>query len=127
MRTKRNLVGLMVWVALLFSWSPAWSGGEGSAPPNVEGPEVWGVIVMDCTNPSAIHGTFRVKAIDNCNVQTEAFAGTWPTCPESATDPLGVDLAGPIAGIANPVITRVKNFHVQGDIVSFDAQIRNSP
>ncbi len=73
----------------------------------------------------------RFKRVVDCNVETQALVdpGWALECP---TEDAGADgvvghtlLEGTIVfGKATPYITKVKNFKIEGDIVSFDAQFK---
>lgn len=129
MKNKKRLIGLVIGLALVLPLSFAWAGAEGQPPAGgISGPDIWGVVVIDC---NAGTGSLRVKTIDNCEVETDAFIGTWQVCPTAASNVVwfqlsGIDLTG--MGISGtPIVTKVKNFVVKGDLVSFDAQIRSTP
>ncbi len=125
---------IAVAVASLFMISmPAgkvWAGAEGGQPPTggISGPELWGTVVIDC---AAKWATLRVKCVVDCNVETAAVSMSWLTCPTTEKSPLylvltGVDLTS--MGITGtPVITKVKNFKIEGNVASFDVQIRSTP
>ena len=109
--------------------SQAYAGG-GVDPPawctSIQGPELWGVVVLDCTKAVA---TLRVKRIVDCNVDTfsgvdDAFGAD---CPATATDPINWAFQGQsffpdISGSA--IITKTKNFKIDGNSISFDAQFK---
>ena len=130
MSIKMRIIGLVIGLALVVPWSLAWSGGEGTPPAaGVSGPEIWGVVVIDCSIERA---TLRVKTIDNCVVETDAFLEQWPEalCPATVAQVLWTELSIDLSGMGitgTPIITKVKNFIVKGDVVSFDAQIRSTP
>jgi hypothetical protein len=109
--------------------SQAYAGG-GIDPPadcnNILGPEIWGVIVMDCTQNVY---TLRVKRIVDCNVQTFSSLDTESeyNCPATETDPINTAFPGQsffpdISGY--PIITKAKNLKIDGNSVSFDAQFK---
>lgn len=110
--------------------SSAWAGEPPTGGESIQGPTVWGVVVLDCTNDWA---SIRVKQVCDCNVKTQAWAISYTAaCPADAEDPLyyrltGISIEGcdsnPITG--TPIITKVKNFKIESTgIVSFDAQIK---
>lgn len=127
MKPEKTLkVGLVAAFALLAFVSPVFAGG-GYEPPGdatITGPEIWGVVVIDCTNDRA---TVRVKQVVNCVTQTEAKAGQWTGCPANLAEvegeslPLNTTFFG-ITGTA--FINKAKNFKIDGDIRSFDAQFK---
>jgi hypothetical protein len=104
--------------------------GAGIDPPawctTIQGPELWGVVVVDCTAGVA---TLRVKRIVDCNVETfssvdDNYQGN---CPAAAGDPVntafqGQSLFPDISGSA--IITKTKNFQIDGTSISFDAQFK---
>ena len=133
MKNKKRLIGLVIGLVLVLSWSFSWAGGEGQPPAaGVSGPEIWGVVVIDCLQGQA---SLRVKTINNCVVDTDAFLSLWLQCPSTVSeilwfimDPQAINLTA--MGITGaPIITKVKNFELKngGDLVSFDAQIRSTP
>lgn len=127
--------GLIVTLALLGLGGHAWAGGPENPPTTgiIEGPELWGEMIIDCGNGIL---SLRVKRIVDCNVQTQAFMD--PTyglgCPADETTPLyrklGVILfdINPDPTAMDPIITKVKNFKQEAapndDIFSFDVQIK---
>lgn len=136
MSMKWIWIVLVVGLALVFPMNSALAGGEGSPPPaGVSGPEVWGVVIIDCTNNSA---SMRIKTIDNCLVETDAYTGQWAqACPSTVSQVLWFVLDGAsfdMAGLgfdanSDLIITKVKNFatKIGGELVSFDAQFRQTP
>ena len=131
MNFKKTLiiVGLAAIFFAMSLGSQAYAGG-GIDPPagcnNILGPEIWGVVVMDCTKTAF---TLRVKRIVDCNVETFSSVDTTSeyTCPATETDPIHTAFPGQsfFPGIAGyPIITKVKNFQIDGDSVSFDAQFK---
>jgi hypothetical protein len=132
MNIKNMFIAVTV-ASLLMISIPAgkvWAGSEGSQPPagGISGPELWGTVVVDC---AAKWATLRVKRVVDCNVDTAAVSISWLTCPSTEKSPMylvltGVDLTS--MGIpGTPVITKVKNFSAQGNVYSFDVQIRSTP
>jgi len=122
---------LVVLVAILVTPGQVGAGSEGGQPPagGVSGPEIWGVVVLDCNIRVA---TLRVKRINDCVVETEAVTSSnWTTCPANEKSPInmvltGVDLTS-VGITGTPIITKVKNFELKNNIASFDAQIRSTP
>jgi hypothetical protein len=99
-------------------------------PALTEGPELWGVIVIDCNVDVA---TLRVKKIDDCEVNKQAEVTSWTaSCPQSDSNvlyyrfPAGINL---FSIGKQAVITKVRNWEVEesGTRVSFDAQIKFLP
>jgi hypothetical protein len=123
------IVGL---AAIFFAMSlgtQAYAGG-GIDPPagcnQILGPEIWGVVVMDCEQQAF---ALRVKRIVDCNVETFSSVDTTSsyTCPTTEAGPIHTAFAGQsfFTGIAGyPIITKVKNFQTNGTSVSFDAQFK---
>jgi hypothetical protein len=132
MNIKSIFIAVAVASLLMIPMPPgsAWAGSEGGLPPagGISGPELWGTVVVDC---GAQRATLRVKGVADCNVETAAFSMVWLLCPATEKSPLyfvltGVNLTS--MGITGtPVITKVKNFKVEGSLVSFDVQIRSTP
>lgn len=101
---------------------------EPPAPPSgavIQGPEIWGTVVIDCT---ALRATLRVKKIENCDVDTQAIITNVTGCPDAERDILYFTMApNTIFGItATPIIMKVKNFKIEtgGGAVSCDVQIK---
>jgi hypothetical protein len=96
--------------------------GEGE---KIVGPEMWGVAIMDKQGGSA---SLRVKKVDGCDIDTD---------PQIVTG-LNLELVtserwvlyfrltpGSVFGLpCEPIITKVKNFKIDGNLVSFDCQIK---
>ena len=125
--------GLIVTLALLVVSGPVWAGGNEEPPATgtIVGPELWGVMVIDCGQNVL---TLRVKRIVDCNVETQALddANYQLGCPDDATTPLwrqlGVTLfdINPNPAVMDPIITKVKNFKQESNqnLYSFDVQIK---
>lgn len=125
--------GLIVTLALLVVCGPVWAGGNEDPPATgtIVGPELWGVMIIDCGQNIL---TLRVKRIVDCNVQTQAFvdANYGLGCPANATTPLWRKLGGtlfdinPNPAVMDPIITKVKNFKQEPgqDLYSFDVQLK---
>jgi hypothetical protein len=129
MRIRKSMVAMMVLVFLASSIPVQWMwAAEGGAPPigdneKIQGPEIWGVIVLDT---SANTATLRAKRIVDCNVETQAGTQGVNFDPTGANDLLNVRLGatGSLFSITGvPIITKVKNFKVNSAIVSCDVQI----
>ena len=136
------MAGMAVVLTLLGPAGQVMAGGDPPVSANLEtgtiqGPEMWGVIVMTCPAGSDAYAMLRVKRIVDCNVQATAVAGVSFNCPNDASGiPQNAMLTGvtlfsgvnPDPANSTPVITKVKNF-VKEDkdghtLVSFDAQIK---
>lgn len=121
---------IMVVAIMIFIASPA-SLVFGVEPPpdndeKIVGPTLWAVGVIDCT--TATFATIRVKKVADCNVDTDPQSLTGlQACPTSSEQILYQRLqTGSVFGMCNegePIVTKVKNFKVDGTLVSFDAQI----
>jgi hypothetical protein len=129
MKLRKILViaGIVTAFILAVPAGQVWAGADTPPPTSgsIDGPELWGVIVLSGCG-GTVNGTLRVKKIENCVVDTEAVALGWTGCPANASAPLWVQLTGvTLFGDSRvPIITKVKNFKVQGSVVSFDAQIK---
>lgn len=121
------VVGLMAVFTMLTPGLLVWAGAGPEPPPpgaTIHGPEIWGVVVFDCTRELVI---LRLKRVVSCVVSTETYVEAWPFgCPENATGALGF---GPEPGSISffglpgtPYVTKVKNFKIEGTLRSFDAQ-----
>lgn len=123
------IVGLAAVFFAMSIGSLAYAGG-GIDPPawctSIQGPELWGVVVLDCGKGVA---ALRVKRIVDCNVETfssvdDNYQGN---CPASEGDPINTAFQGQsffpdITGSA--IITKTKNFKIDGTSISFDAQFK---
>ena len=122
------IVALTAVFILAAKAGPVWAGAEDPPPTGtIGGPELWGVVVIDCSEENV--ATLRVKRIVDCNVETQAVVQTWTSgCPADASIPLYWQLSGvTLFGLpGTPIITKVKNFKMEsgGAIYSFDAQIK---
>jgi hypothetical protein len=135
MRPSKHLsVKVLGTILVVLLWSGTVFAGASPEPvppgSTITGPEIWGVVVIDCASGN---GTIRVKRVVDCNTDTATKAGPWPvttgTCPTKVADVEGFSLpAGtsffvpPIAGTA--FVNKAKNFKNEGNIVSFDAQFK---
>jgi hypothetical protein len=111
-----------------------WAGGPEDPPDagSVGGPELWGVMIIDCGANNLV--ILRVKRIVDCNVETQAFVSDLGIlgCPADETTPLWRKLGVTIFDInpdptaMDPIITRVKNFKEETgqNVYSFDVQIK---
>jgi hypothetical protein len=142
---KTHLVtGLLAIMVILAPASVLWAGGGGPEPPAnaiIQGPELWGVVVVYCTAPpNPDIAILRVKRVENCNVETQTLVDQdWdfgcpdPSDPNAAKAPLDWSLPNvtffDITGQGEPFISRVKNFEIielgpENTITSFDAQFK---
>jgi len=140
-RTLLMMVTLMAVITMLGSAPKVMAGGEpGSGGERIIGPTMWGVGVIDGSGSAPYNATFRVKIIEDCVVKTKPLNQenmidliiTEPNLPpienlpDEADDILGVRIESgvifdlPCVG----VITKVKNFEQNGDLISFDAQVQ---
>ena len=121
------VVGLMAIFTVLTSGSLVLAGGGPEPPPpgaDIHGPEIWAVVVCDCDRQLLI---LRLKRVVNCVVETETYVDALSFgCPADETAPLG---HGPDQGTmtffnlpGTPYVSKVKNFKIDGDLRSFDAQ-----
>jgi hypothetical protein len=136
MRIRKVLLilGLIAPLALFGFGDQVFAGGPENPPATgtIVGPELWGVMVIDCGAGNIL--SLRVKRIVDCNVQTQAFMDlTYGLgCPADETTPvyrkLGMTLfdINPDPGVMDPIITKVKNFKKEPgqDVYSFDVQIK---
>jgi len=127
------LAGLTLMLTALLPAAPLWAGANEDPPTDctIQGPELWGVWVIDCTKSLS---TLRVKRVVDCNVQTEAITtAPWTLgCPADESAVMWRKLGVPLFGI-NPdpanldtIVTKVNNFNPQngGQLVSMDVQIK---
>ena len=123
---------LLAFLILLIPCSQALAGGGVEPPPPgaiIEGPEIWWVVVMFC-GPGVGDdiAAVRFKRVVDCNVETEALVdlGWALECPPDEASAVGHTLpeGTTVFGKATPYITKVKNFKIEGNIVSFDAQFK---
>jgi hypothetical protein len=137
MRPSKYLsVKVLGTILVVLLWSGMVFAGGGPEPPagaTITGPEIWGVVVMNCNGGT---GTLRVKRVVDCNTETSAGIVTgWPVtpsnCPTQASGPNGVEghnigqIGQSIFGIPGTAfINKAKNFNKEGDIISFDAQLK---
>ena len=141
MRTIATVLTMAIMAAfiVMFPCTHALAGGAEDQPTSgtIEGPELWGEIVIDCSAFNVF--TIRVKRIQDCNVQTQAIVIPSTGCPADETAPLWKKLSIVLFDINNytnpptnttvdktPIITKVKNFKQEPgqDVYSFDAQIK---
>ena len=129
-------MGISVFLFAMSLGSQVFAGGLGSDPPtwcgDIVGPEVWGVVVVDCTKSVA---TLRVKRIVDCNVETvsgvdDNYQGN---CPANAGDPINTVFSGetffttwePGFTGQSAIIMKVKNFKIEATgAISYDAQFK---
>jgi hypothetical protein len=105
-------------------------GGEPSPPGSGEkivGPTMWAVGIVNCPAGGGISATLRVKKIEDCDVNTDPQYTILNACPEQVSHLVYYQLTpGSVFSQCpsyNPIITKVKNFKIDGDLRSFDAQI----
>jgi hypothetical protein len=133
MNSQKTLlaVGLMVMLGLVFAAAGAFAAEPppGSAE-KIVGPAMWAVGVCAPSGTSYVT-TLRVKKIEDCDVDTDPQVAVLTACPTGPSDVLYYRLTeGTVFSKCStyaPIITKVKNFVVKGDVVSFDAQIRSTP
>jgi len=125
------IAGLIALFTIAIPIAPVLGGIEPAPDPanyKIVGPSMWAVGVIKGCGTGAIIGTLRVKKIEGCDVDTDPQAITDITCPLSGSNILFYRLPpGSVFGRCpsyEPIITKVKNFKNEGDIVSFDAQIQ---
>jgi len=122
--------GLLAILTLLMPCSHVMGGG-GLEPPagaTITGPEIWGVVVINCVSGEEL-ATVRVKRVVGCNVETEALVEpSWTLgCPANAAALEGQSLlpGTTFFGITGTAfINKVTNFNNQGNVVSCDAQFK---
>jgi hypothetical protein len=128
--SKQLFAKVLGTVLIVLIWSGAVFAGAGPEPPpgaTITGPEIWGVVVLNCNGGT---GTLRVKRVVDCNTETSAGIVTgWPVtpsnCPTQASQVEGFDVGQSIFGLPGTAfINKAKNFKKEGDIVSFDAQLK---
>jgi len=118
-------------MTMMFIASPATMVLGAEPPPDYDnfkivGPTMWAVGIVNCNGLSA---TLRVKKIDDCIVDTDPQTADLTVCPEQPSDILYYKLPqGSVFNKCNspnhqPIITKVKNFKIDNNLVSFDAQI----
>jgi hypothetical protein len=134
---KVGLIMVLMAGIICFGISTEALAGAGIEPPPAgavfSGPEIWGVVVIFC-GPGVGDdiATVRFKRVVDCNVETEAefITGGSLGCPASADEVLNQSLpAYPETEVfgqtgKTPYVTLVKNFRVEGQVVSFDAQFK---
>lgn len=123
---------LAVFLALMFCGTVFAGASPEPVPPGstITGPEIWGVVVINCASGN---GTIRVKRVVDCNTDTATKAGPWPvttgTCPTKVEDVEGFSLPAGTSFFVPPIpgtafVNKAKNFKKEGNIVSFDAQFK---
>lgn len=122
-------MAFVVMLALVVFAGQIWAGSPG--PPTngtIQGPELWGVVVIACNDSSGINATARVKRIVDCEVQTQAITGSVGACPSDESAALYyqfTDVKNELFNLpGTPIITKIKNYQNIAGIVSFDAQIK---
>jgi hypothetical protein len=136
MEMKIKKVGLLVvsiMGLIVMGISSQALAGAGFEPPPpgaiYEGPEFWGTIVMKCfPGLNNDYVAVRFKKVVDCDVETEARfeTGGLLECPADESEVLNQSLpeGTVVFGKSTPYITNVKNFEIEGDVVSFDAQFK---
>jgi hypothetical protein len=126
---KRSRV-LSIWVltalaVVILASTSAMAVLPGQDTPVIEGPEYWGVIVV---NDSEDIATLRVKRVVNCEVETQSIAlAEFTLVPSSPGATVGLKLVDfTIFGDPRvPIITKEKNWESEdGNVFSMDVQIR---
>jgi hypothetical protein len=129
-QSKRLSVKVLGVTLVVLMWGSTVFAGGGPEPPagaTITGPEIWGVVVMNCDGGT---GTLRVKRVVDCNTETSAGIVTgWPVtisnCPTQASQVEGFDIGQSVFGIPGTAfINKAKNFKKEGNIISFDAQLK---
>ena len=125
------LTGLILVIIISGSYHGAWAVGDPPTSGTIQGPDVWGVAVMDCTGtPDPASVTVRIKQIEDCDVFTEAQIILVPgACTANADQllyykwsvPFHKKDGTPIDG--EPIIVKVKHPVLDGNIRSFDVLI----
>ena len=103
-------------------------GPEPGDTATVTGPELWGVVIFYCDTGNE-WSIARVKRVVGCNVETETLyiPGAPYGCPAAPADLEGKSLepGQTFFGLTGTAfINKVKNFKVEGDVVSCDAQFK---
>ena len=122
---------LIAITCLVFSVATVYAGAGIEPPPGatITGPEIWGVVIIQCDFPATDqhHGSVRVKRVVDCNTETEALAGPWIGCPNNLSEVEGESLQTGTSFFGIPgtaFVNKAKNFQKVGDVVSFDAQFK---
>ena len=132
MSLRKKLMVLVLMTAITVTFSVDTVIGREPPIPGSEklvNPKMWAVGIVTDTGTAGFVATLRVKKIEGCNVDTDPQINTALTAlPVSAEDILYFRLApGSVFGLCpahEPIITKVNNFKIDGNIVSFDCQIR---
>ena len=128
MRVKKIFLVMSLVAIFLMPVFPALAFEPPPQGGTIVGPELWAVVVLDCG--SKMVATARVKRIVGCVVETQALLFTIDSCISSENDILYQTISAILFNInldpnlLMPIITKVKNLNVNGNIVSFDAQIK---
>ena len=117
--------GFLASIALAVPCAQSLAGNPPPANAIIEGPEYWGVVVINCTNNT---GTLRVKRVVDCDVETQAVSMVFGTAvcdgvTESSLMYQWFD-ASIFGETDKPIITKVKNFKEDTDVKSADVQIQ---
>jgi len=127
MREILIIAGFVAAFSVLVPTGFVWGADPPPSTGTIQGPELWGVVVIDCSSGGSATGTLRVKRVVDCTVQTQAELATGLTCPASASDPLWYQFTGiTLFGLTGtPIVTKVKNFNLVPNVIcSFDVQIK---
>lgn len=136
LRKKLLVLGILTSFVLFVPIHQTWATNPASDEAIIVGPEYWGVVVIQCTTRVV---TLRVKRIEDCDVDTQAFTKKYTTsiCDQEITEEiilhqwLNMKLFNE-TGV--PIVTKVKNLKKEtltgpapgyvGDLYSADVQIR---
>ena len=134
LKKKLFIAGLGI-LLMMFATTQSFAGSDPTLPTTgvVQGPDVWGVVVVNCVQNSEgdVSATLRVKQIADCNVYTEAAAmEIGPNCPVQESNVLYYQPSGLVLHDQNgaaipgqPIFTKVKNFNCTADTCSFDVLV----
>ena len=142
------IAGLAIMTVILGSGFQVYGVEPPPTEGTIQGPELWGVVILDCQSPEYL--AIRVKRIVNCNVEVQTIVvpdsvgcpNEQDTIPDDE-EPLNRRFGSykdQLFGITGtPIITKVKNFQREtytytvdgnppsqafGKVVTFDAQIK---
>ena len=126
----KKLRFILVFMIMIAIGSPVAPIFGAEPPPDgdifkIVGPTMWAVGICDVNTGTV---ALRVKKIEDCDVDTDPQSASL-SCPTQESDVLYYKLPrGSVFSRCDfdnhqPIITKVKNFKVDVDAVSFDAQI----
>jgi len=128
------MIGIMAVLILLGSASAVLAGNEPQPPMGAEkiiGPTMWAVGIIDSTGTAPFKAIFRIKNVEDCEVNTLALDQSNAVLPINNLPAGPGDIeyvrinADAIFGLpCQGIITKVKNFKIDGIWYSFDAQIQ---